>query len=71
MGLSDSVVRLIRTYVPLAMGTLIANVPGLADVINTDVLVLAVIGAYYGLAAFLEQRVHPAFGWLLGTPKNN
>ncbi len=69
MYLSDTITRLIRTWVPLAVGVLVANIPQLADVINTDALVVVVVGLYYGLAAFLEQRVHPAFGWLLGVPK--
>jgi len=67
--LSDSIVRLIRTYVPLVVGYLVAQVPGLSGVIDTEALTLAVIAGYYGLAALLENKVHPAFGWLLGIPK--
>lgn len=67
--LSDTFVRLIRTYVPMLVGMLIANFPFLADAFNTDALVVAMIAAYYALAAYLENKVHPAFGWLLGMPK--
>ena len=66
---SDPIVRLIRTYVPLVIGALVANLPFLADVINTDALVMVVVGAYYSLAAILEAKINPMFGYLLGVPK--
>ena len=65
---SDTITRLIRTYVPLVVGALVANIPGLDGVISTDALVVAVVGLYYTAAAALEKW-HPAFGWLLGMPK--
>ena len=66
--MSDDIVRKIRTYVPLLIGGLIANLPFLDEVINTDALVLAVVGLYYTAAAVLEARF-PWVGWLLGRPK--
>jgi hypothetical protein len=66
--MSDEIVRAIRTYVPLLVGGLVANLPFLDGVINTDALVLAVVGLYYTAAAVLE-RWYPWFGWLLGRPK--
>ena len=71
MYLSDTIVRLIRTYVPIVIGGLIANIPGLAGVINTDALVMVVIAAYYSLVTVLENKVWYGFGWLLGSPKVN
>lgn len=67
---SDPIVRLIRTWVPIAVATLAVNLPWLADAFNTDALVAGFIAAYYALAAYLENEVHPAFGWFLGYPKN-
>lgn len=69
MNLTDTIVRLIRTWVPIAIGTLISAVPFLDGVFNTEAVVALCIAAYYALAAFLEAQVHPAFGWLLGRPK--
>ena len=68
----DTIARLIRTWVPGAVawlaGTLGLSAEWSAD---TTVAVTALIFAgYYALAAFLEERVHPAFGWLLGLPKS-
>ena len=68
--LSDPIVRTIRTYVPMLLGYLVAQVPLLSGVIDTEALTMAVVAGYYGLAALLENKVHPAFGWLLGLPKN-
>ncbi len=70
MNLSDPIVRAIRTVVPTAVAILVANFPFLDGVFNTDALIGVAIGAYYLLAAFLENRVHPLFGWLLGMPKD-
>ena len=66
--LNDTIVRLIRTYVPILIGTAISYLPWLTDVINTEPLIVLTIAAYYTLGAWLET-IHPAFGWLLGIPK--
>jgi len=67
--MDDTLIRLIRTWVPIAVGTLVANVPALDGAFNADALVAACIAGYYAVAAYLEFKVHPAFGWLLGKPK--
>lgn len=68
MMFSDTITRFIRTYIPIGVGVLVANLPFLADIINSDALVALAIASYYALASALE-KVHPAFGWLLGVPK--
>lgn len=65
---TDTVTRLIRTYVPIAIGTLVAQFPFLDGVFNTEIVVALAIATYYTVAAALE-RVHPFFGYLLGVPK--
>ena len=65
----DTLIRLIRTWVPIAVGAVVANAPGLEGAFNADALVAACIAGYYAVAAFLETKVHPSFGWLLGVPK--
>ena len=70
MNLSDSIERLIRTWVPVVIGAVVAQIPALADAFNAEVLVAACIGGWYVIGAFLENKVHPAFGWLLGMPKS-
>ena len=65
---NDSITRLIRTYVPILIGTLITQFPFLDGVFNETVLVALAIAAYYALASLLE-KVHPWFGYLLGVPK--
>lgn len=74
MNLSDTVVSLIRTWVPVLVGSVVAWVTRKLGWVTPDTAQLAtaftaiVIGAYYALARFLEKR-WPAFGWLLGVPK--
>jgi len=74
MNLSDPIVRLIRTWVPIGLGWLIAWLFGLApwleDVlsINIETATALTVAAYYALAAWLEN-FNPFFGWLLGIPK--
>jgi len=67
--LSDSILRLIRTYVPILIGAAVSRLPFLADLLDTAVIVPLVIAGYYGLAALLENKVWDGFGWLLGHPK--
>lgn len=81
--LSDLAVRLIRTLVPAAVGSLLAYLatrfPGVAETIRQvapegaldevyAALVWACIGLYYSVATALEQR-WPQLGWLLGAAK--
>lgn len=67
--LADTIIRLIRTFVPVAVGWAITVIPGVAGVINEAALTALLIAAYYALAALLEQKVWSGFGWLLGVPK--
>lgn len=70
--MSDTIVRLIRTVVPLAVGWAITALLG-PDVDTTAAAGAAtafVIALYYAGAAALEAR-WPAAGWLLGVPKAN
>jgi hypothetical protein len=73
--MTDLVVSLIRTYVPLAVGTLVAWLA--TKGINLDVdaatgltafLSAVFTGVYYLAARLLEQR-WPEFGALLGKAK--
>ena len=70
MNLSEDIVRYIRTYVPFAVGFVFSTFPFLADFVNVDgqALTALAVAVYYGAVRLLEQ-VHPAFGWLLGSPK--
>lgn len=67
--LNDTVVSLIRTWVPVGLGAVLAFLAnkGFDIEINQSVVVALVIAIYYGLARALE-KVHPLFGWLLGAP---
>ena len=63
---------LIRTLVPLIVGFLI-SIPVIAGTgVSSEQLaglVTALVTAgYYALARFLEAKVSPSFGWLLGKP---
>ena len=72
--MSDTIVSLIRTYVPVIVGAVVAWVCRKLGWVTPDTAQLAtaftalVIGAYYGLARALEKK-WPAFGYLLGVPK--
>ena len=74
MNLSDTVVSLIRTYVPVIVGAAVAFVFRKLGWVTPDTTELAaaftvlVIALYYGAARWLEKKV-PALGWLLGVPK--
>ena len=63
--LHDYIVRLIRTWVP----ALIAWLASKGIDLGVD-LTAVVFALYYALVAFLEERVSPWFGWLLGVPKS-
>ncbi len=72
----DTLIALIRTFVPAAVGSVIAwavaHGVGITDDVATQlsaVLVTLCIMLYYALVTALERRVNPAFGWLLGVPK--
>ena len=68
--MSDFVVSLIRTWVPVVVGTVIAYLAnkGFDIEINQNAVVAAVIAIYYALARLLEKK-WPALGFLLGVPK--
>lgn len=73
---SDTIIALIRTFVPAAIGSAIAWGIDRGVTIDTDTqtqltaaLVTVCITLYYALVTVLERKVNPAFGWLLGMPK--
>ena len=68
---NDAITRLIRTYVPLAVAWL-ATALGLPEEWTgqaTAAMTTLVFALYYFVAALLEEKVSPKFGWLLGVPK--
>lgn len=74
--LHDSLIALIRTFVPAAIGSAIAwgasqgvVIPDDTQTQLTAALVTVCITLYYALVTLLERKVNPAFGWLLGMPK--
>lgn len=71
--MTDFVVSLIRTNVPVLVGSLLGwlisqgvTVPADAEVPLTAGIVALTIAVYYAAARWLEQR-WPAFGYLLGS----
>jgi apolipoprotein N-acyltransferase len=75
-NLGDSVIAVIRTFVPALVGTLIAwlttngvALPEDASAALTTFLVALFTALYYAVVTFLERKVNPNFGWLLGLPK--
>lgn len=72
--MSNFLVSLIRTYVPVVIGAIVAWVCRKMGWVTPDTSALAtaftglVIGAYYAGARLLEKK-WPAAGWLLGAPK--
>jgi hypothetical protein len=74
--LAPSIIALIRTAVPAAIGTAIAYLvnagleidPETQQTLTTALVALSIAG-YYALVTFLERKVNPAFGWLLGFAK--
>lgn len=72
--MSDVIISLVRTYVPLAVGgglSWAATRLGIADFDSSGVeaaAVLFVSAAYYALARLLERK-WPVFRFLLGVPR--
>jgi len=68
--LTDTIVSLIRTFVPVVVGAVIAYLAerGFSFTVDPMAVTGVVIGLYYGLARFLEKK-WPFFGYLLGVPK--
>jgi len=74
--MSNFLVSLIRTWVPILVGTVIAWVvsTGLFDISDdqaaqaTGAATAAAIGLYYSIVRWFETK-YPQAGWLLGTPK--
>jgi len=74
--LHDTLIAIIRTFVPSAVGIGIAwlidqglTVPDDVQTQLSAALVALCITLYYSLVTLLERKVNPAFGWLLGVPK--
>jgi hypothetical protein len=71
---NDTIVSLIRTWVPVAVGAVVAWVVRKLGWVTPDTTELAtaftaiVIAAYYALARWLEKK-WPVLGVLLGIPK--
>lgn len=68
--MSDFIVSLVRTYVPIAIGYLV-SLGVLPDDLSDQATAAAtagIIGAYYLLARALESKF-PKLGFLLGVPK--
>ena len=76
MNLHDSAIAIIRTAVPSLVGTLFAWLLAQGIDFPDDVkgavvsfFVALCITGYYSLVTWIERKVNPAFGWLLGVPK--
>lgn len=61
---------LIRTLVPVLVGLVVATAAkanlNLDPEVSTQVVAAVVTGLYYTVVRLLEEKVSPAFGWLLG-----
>jgi apolipoprotein N-acyltransferase len=75
-NLSDAAIAVIRTFVPALVGTfltwLATNGVSLPDDASTALITFLVAlftALYYAAITFLERKVNPNFGWLLGLPK--
>lgn len=70
-AIGDAIERWIRTIVPVAIAYFAAKFPFIVDQFHVapETLTVFVLTAYYTFFAFLETKVHPAFGWFLGRPK--
>lgn len=73
----DFILSLVRTYVPIGVGVLVAWLAAKGVVVDADTsaaLVLAIGGlasaAYYALARFLELKFPLLGGLLLGAPRS-
>lgn len=74
--LAPMLLGIIRTLVPVLVGSALlwlTNVSGVDMTGLTDEgvvgLTAAVVTVYYTVVTFLERKVHPLFGVLLGYPK--
>lgn len=73
--LAQAIIAIIRTAVPTIVGTALAWLAahGLDLGASQELIITALIAActtlYYALVSFLERKVNPAFGWLLGVAK--
>lgn len=72
----DTLIAIIRTFVPTVVGILIAwlidhglDIPSELQTQLSAALVAVSITGYYALVTLLERKVDPSFGWLLGAPK--
>lgn len=76
MGFSDYVVSVIRTVVPVWVGSFLAWVAAATGVVldsassagAVTTVVALLVGVYYLAARALEAK-WPALGWLLGAPR--
>lgn len=71
--MSDWIVSLIRTYVPLAVGVVVSwlarnNIVTVDGASAASTFTAVVVGLYYAAARLLEKR-WPKAGWLLGAAK--
>jgi hypothetical protein len=70
--MSDAIVSLIRTIVPVIVGLVLAGLIKLGIEVDETALATVfdglLIGLYYALARWLESK-WPSLGWLLGAPK--
>jgi uncharacterized membrane protein len=70
-------VSLIRTWVPLLVGVVLTWLARRYDIVidetvsSTTVTAVTgiVTGIYYAIVRFLEVKVAPGYGWLLGAAK--
>lgn len=74
--LAQSIIALIRTAVPSFIGLVVSwlAIRGFDLDLETQAALITalntlLITAYYALVTFLERKVNPAFGWLLGMAK--
>jgi hypothetical protein len=74
--LAQSLIAIIRTVVPSAVGLLLGWLAARGFNLDPDTqaglvtaLTAACIALYYAAVAWLERHVNPAFGWLLGAAK--
>jgi uncharacterized membrane protein (DUF441 family) len=75
MKLNDTLIGLIRTWVPIGVGAVIAwfTAQGLSlDAETQTAVIVALTGVtqavYYSVVRLLENKI-PAVGWLLGSAK--
>lgn len=68
--LAPALIATIRSIVPLAIGLLVVVAKSVGIDLPAGLLTegvgLAAATGYWALVTFLERKVNPAFGWLLG-----